>query len=148
MGLGTTTWPPVRLHVDRADLQTLYCHACVPKENVVALPNGDLSCGKEMYTAVAQLASSCLMSLLSDALRGVSLEKVSQIAGTTLQTRREPYEDASSFLDKENTESPSGPSSQGTGSRYTPSVSLINRKISLRFRSSCRITDIPSQGED
>ncbi|KAF5120875.1 hypothetical protein E5D57_013211 [Metarhizium anisopliae] len=138
----------ILLHVDRADLQTLYCHACVPEEDVGGSPSGGLTNDKVMYTAVAQLASFCLLSLQSDALRGALLEKALQIADAILQTWGEPYADAVCVPEVENTESSSAPSSQGTGSRYTSSVSPINRKISLRSKSSCRSTDVFAKGDE
>lgn len=138
----------ILLYVNRDDLQTLYCHACIPEEDVGEPLDGDLADDKVMYTAVAQLASFCLLSLLSDNLRGVSLEEALQTADATLQIWREPYKDAACVSEAENTRSSSAPSSQETGSRYTSSVSPINRKISLRSRSSCRPTDIITKDDD
>ncbi|KAM3509227.1 hypothetical protein MY11210_006410 [Beauveria gryllotalpidicola] len=135
------------LHVDRADLQTLYCHACVPEQDVGAVPSGTLTDDTIMYTAVAQLASFVLLSLRSEALRGASLEGASQAAAATLKMWKEPYEDAASVLEMETTDS-SCSSSQETGSRYSSSVSPLHRKRTLRSRSSCKTTDLPREGDD
>jgi hypothetical protein len=136
------------LHVDRADLQTLYCHACVPEEDVGGPADGNLAGDNIMHTAVAQLASFFLLSLRSDALRGVSLEEASQTAEATLKMWKEQYEGTARVLGLENTESSSPLSSQETGSRYTSSVSPINRKISLRSKSSCRATNTLAGNDD
>jgi hypothetical protein len=45
------------LHVDRSDLKTLYCHACLPGEDVGDPSDGDWASNRVAYTAVAQLAS-------------------------------------------------------------------------------------------
>ena len=57
------------LHVDRADPQTLFCHPCVPDEDVGEVSGEDWA-EKMVYTAVAQLASFFLVSLRSDAFQG------------------------------------------------------------------------------
>jgi hypothetical protein len=49
----------VFLHVRQDDLRTMYYHLCVPGDN----GNGDVK-----HTAVAQLASLCLLTLQSEAL--------------------------------------------------------------------------------
>ncbi|EGX87752.1 hypothetical protein CCM_09374 [Cordyceps militaris CM01] len=133
------------LHVDRADLQTLYCHTCLPEEDVGAVPDGALTDDTLMHTAVAQLASFFLLSLRSEALRGASLEAASQRASATLKPWPEPYEDAACVVEVEKTDS-SSDSSQETGSRYTPSVSPTPRKT--RSRSSCKATDLTTEGDD
>jgi len=135
------------LHVDQADLQTLYCHVCVPEEDVGESSEEGLVDNKVMYTAVAQLASFCLLSLLSDALRGLSLEEASQAASATLRTWGEPYEDSALLPKAQETESSSAPSSQ-EGSRYTSSVSPSTRKVALRRRPSCRGTDAVAKGDE
>ncbi|OAA42628.1 hypothetical protein NOR_04759 [Metarhizium rileyi] len=91
----------ILLHVDRADLQTLYCHACVPEEDVGGLLSSDPANDKVMYTAVAQLASFCLLTLQSDALKGASLEKALQTTDDILQTWGKPYADALCVLEAE-----------------------------------------------
>ena len=60
------------------------------RKNVGGSLDERLADDKVMCTAVGQLASFCLLSLQSDAFRGVSLEKASQAAEATLQTWREP----------------------------------------------------------
>ncbi|KAJ6779701.1 hypothetical protein PWT90_07312 [Aphanocladium album] len=134
------------LHVDRADLQTLYCHPCVPEEDVGTVPDGVLADDTMMYTAVAQLASFFLLSLRSEALRGVLLEEALQTAAATLKIWKEPYDDAVSIVGVDKTDS-SPLSSQEAGSRYTSSVSPIHRQIYLRS-SSCKTADLPTEHDD
>lgn len=140
------------LHVDRSDLQTLYCHPCVPEEDVGDLSVRDRADNGVAYTAVAQLASFCLLTLLSSALRGASLDDMSHAAEATLQAWPEPYGDAGLILSAEDTESPSAPSassSQATDANFTSSAGATGRKIGLRSKSSCRTTDeIAEDDED
>lgn len=126
------------LYVDRADLQTLYCHPCVPDEDVGEASAGDwadnMSC-----TAVAQLASFCLLSLQAEALKGPLLDAALQRAEVTLRKWTEPYEEAAQFLETENAESSVASSSQSTeGSEYVSSASPTGRVVPLRSRSSCK----------
>lgn len=140
------------LHVDRSDLQTLYCHACVPQEDVDAAAGENWAEHQVMYTAVAQLASFCLLSLLSEALRGAALEATSEMAAATLKKWRDPYEyeDAPLRAGTEETESStaSSSSSQETDPDFTSSVGPTGRKISLRSKSSCRAAEPPPKKED
>ncbi|KAG5749606.1 hypothetical protein H9Q70_007735 [Fusarium xylarioides] len=124
------------LHIDRADPRTLYCHPCVPDEDV----------GEVSDTAVAQLASFCLLSLQSEPLRGASLDAASQKAEATLRKWREPYEDAA------DTDSSSASSSEGSegseDSEFTSNAVPTGREVSLRPRSSCRPAAVPRRDED
>lgn len=129
------------LHVDPADLQTLYCHPCVPEEDVGEVSDGDWTDDKVSYTAVAQLASICLLSLRSETLKGASLDARSRKAEKTLKKWREPYNDAAHLLgaEDEDTDSPSASSLQITeGSDFMSVAASAGREISLRSRSSCR----------
>jgi len=127
------------LHIDRADPQTLYCHPCVPDEDVGDVSDADWADDRVSYTAVAQLASFCLLSLRSETLRGPSLDAALQKTEATLRKWREPYEDAAHLLGMEDTDSPSASSSQATeGSESTSNAAPAGRKVPLRPRSSCR----------
>ncbi|KAM5361213.1 hypothetical protein ACJA88_014552 [Fusarium oxysporum] len=108
------------LHIDRANPQTLYCHPCVPDEDVGESSDGDWADDKVSYTAAAQLASFCLLSLRSEALKGASLDAALRKAEAALMKWREPYDDAARLLGAEDTNSPSASSSQATeGSEST-----------------------------
>ncbi|PGH20338.1 hypothetical protein AJ80_03606 [Polytolypa hystricis UAMH7299] len=129
----------VFLHIDRADTQTLYYHLCVPDEEVGEPSINDWT-NKVSRTAVAQLASFCLLSLRSDALEGGSLNAAEQEANVALRRWREPYEDAAHLLEIEDTDSQSAASlSQATdGSEFKSNAGPTGREVSLRSRSSCR----------
>ncbi|KAJ0126413.1 hypothetical protein HZ326_30480, partial [Fusarium oxysporum f. sp. albedinis] len=89
------------LHIDRANPQTLYCHPCVPDEDVGEASDWDWAGDTVSYTAAAQLASFCLLSLRSEALKGASLDAASRKAEAALKKWREPYDDAARLLGAE-----------------------------------------------
>ncbi|KAI8674491.1 hypothetical protein NCS57_00347000 [Fusarium keratoplasticum] len=129
----------VFLHIDRSDPQTLYCHPCVPDEDVGESSDGDWTDDKASYTAVAQLASFCLLSLRSEAPRGSSLDAASREAEATLRKWSEPYDGAARLVGAEDTDSPSVSSSQATdGSEFMSHAVPAGRQVALRSRSSCR----------
>ncbi|KAM4057222.1 metalloprotease-like protein [Hirsutella rhossiliensis] len=127
----------VLLHIDQEDLQTLYYHLCVPDEEVVEALAGDRA-GQVPYTAVAQLAGFCLLSLQSEALRGNSLNTALQKARKELKIWGEPYEDAVLSFEAEGVNSSSQSSSQGTdGSEFQCVADPTKRVYPLRSKSSC-----------
>ncbi|KAJ4320998.1 hypothetical protein N0V84_005579 [Fusarium piperis] len=131
------------LHIDRADPQTLYCHPCVPDEDVGEVSDADWTDDKVSYTAVAQLASFGLLSLRSEPPKGASLDAASRKAEATLRKWREPYDDAARLLGVDDTDSPSASSSQATeGSEFMSNAVPAGREVSLRSRSSCRATAV------
>ncbi|RSM01113.1 hypothetical protein CEP52_008754 [Fusarium oligoseptatum] len=123
------------LHIDQSNPQTLYCHPCVPDEDVgESSDGGDWTDDKVSYTAVAQLASFCLLSLRSQALRGASLDAASREAEATLRKWSEPYDASSQATD---------------GSEFISHVAPADRKVTLRSRSSCRAAmDFGKDGKD
>ncbi|KAG7114488.1 hypothetical protein HYQ44_008272 [Verticillium longisporum] len=138
------------LHIDRADLQTLYCHPCVPVEDV-----GEASTGywadKVSYTAAAQLASFCLLSLRSEALKGASLDAALLKAEAILKKWRDPYQDSAHLVAAADAKSlsPSASSSQGTeGSEFISTAGAVGREISLRSRSSWRAAAVLRRDEE
>ncbi|EXM15009.1 hypothetical protein FOTG_16626 [Fusarium oxysporum f. sp. vasinfectum 25433] len=136
------------LHIDRANPQTLYCHPCVPDEDVGEASDGDWADDKVSYTAAAQLASFCLLSLRSEALKGASLDAALRKAEAALKKWREPYDDAARLLGAEDTNSPSASSSQATeGSEFMSSAVPASREVSLRSRPSCRSTAVLRRDE-
>ncbi|KAL7755596.1 hypothetical protein ACKLNR_014694 [Fusarium oxysporum f. sp. zingiberi] len=136
------------LHIDRANPQTLYCHPCVPDEYVGEASDGDWADDKVSYTAAAQLASFCLLSLRSEALKGASLDAALRKAEAALKKWREPYDDAARLLGAGDTNSPSASSSQATeGSEFMSSAVPASREVSLRSRPSCRSTAVLRRDE-
>ncbi|KAH7377118.1 hypothetical protein B0T11DRAFT_273543 [Plectosphaerella cucumerina] len=137
------------LHVDRADPLTLYCHPCLPDEDVGEASTEDLS-ERVSHSAVGQLASFCLLSLRSEALQGASLDVALQRAEGTLRKWREPYEDAARLLEAVDSCSSFASSSQATeGSEFTSNAGPTGRDISLRSKSSCRAAAVLRRdGED
>ncbi|KJZ68727.1 hypothetical protein HIM_11879 [Hirsutella minnesotensis 3608] len=138
----------VFLHMDRDNPQTLYYHLCVPDEEVVEASPGDR--GRQVpHTAVAQLASFCLLSLRSEALRGDSLDSALQKARKELKKWGEPYEDAVRLLETEGADSSSPSSSQGTdGSEFQSVAGPTKRVYPLRSRSSCMDAAVRRRNED
>ncbi|KAJ4177368.1 hypothetical protein NW767_015142 [Fusarium falciforme] len=129
----------VFLHIDRSDPQTLYCHPCVPDEDVGEPSDEDWTDDKLSYTAAAQLASFCLLSVRSEALRGTSLDAAPRRAKATLRKWSEPYDGAARLVGTEDTDSPSVSSSQATdGSEFRSHAVPADRQVALRSRSSCR----------
>ncbi|KAF6528167.1 hypothetical protein HZS61_008469 [Fusarium oxysporum f. sp. conglutinans] len=136
------------LHIDRANPQTLYCHPCVPDEDAGEASDGDWTDDKVSYTAAAQLASFCLLSLRSEALKGASLDAASRKAEAALKKWREPYDDAARLLGAEDTNSSSASSSQATeGSEFMSNAVPASREVSLRSRPSCRSTAVLRRDE-
>ncbi|KAH7190382.1 hypothetical protein DER44DRAFT_753204 [Fusarium oxysporum] len=124
------------LHIDRANPQTLYCHPCVPDEDVGEASDGDWADDKVSYTAAAQLASFCLLSLRSEALKGASLDAALRKAEAALK------------MEGADTNSPSASSSQATeGSEFMSSAVPASREVSLRSRPSCRSTAVLRRDE-
>ncbi|KAJ4312111.1 hypothetical protein N0V84_010089 [Fusarium piperis] len=118
------------LFVDFADLQTLYCHPCVPDEDVGAWTDD-----KASYTAVAQLASFCLLSLQSEALKGSQHEVLWGRAKTTLKTWKNLYDDETQDADSPSTSSqPSTSASQQTqGSEYVPEDEMSESALTRQY---------------
>ncbi|PNY21914.1 Uncharacterized protein TCAP_07188 [Tolypocladium capitatum] len=139
----------VFLHFDRAEPQTLYYHLCVPDEEVGEASAGDWA-GPLSYTAVAQLASFCLLSLRSEALKGDSLDAALQKAKKELATWGEPYEDAAHLLEAESANSPSASSSPDTDSSvFRSKATPAGREYPLRSKSSCKAAAVlPGDSDD
>ncbi|KAF5978417.1 metalloprotease [Fusarium coicis] len=136
------------LHIDRANLQTLYCHPCMPNEDVGESSDGHLADDKVSYTAAAQLASFCLLSLRSEALKGAPLDAAFRKAEAELKKWREPYDDMARLVGVEDTNSSSASSSQATEvSEFMSSAAPASREVSLRSRTSCRSTAVLRRGE-
>jgi hypothetical protein len=123
------------LHVDRSDLQSLYCHACLPDEDVGDPAGEGWVNNKLAYTAIAQLASFCLLTLLSDPVKGISLDEAWCKAEATLKTWPELY-DAGSLSDENLDPSPV------SASQSTDANSATGRRIGLRPRPLRKTTDI------
>ncbi|KAI2624290.1 hypothetical protein GGR54DRAFT_595860 [Hypoxylon sp. NC1633] len=120
----------VFLHVKQDDLRTLYYHLCVPDEEAAG-GNGDI---KEAYTAVAQLASFCLLALRSEALQGSALNEVLEKASLELQSWPEPYKEADDEDDHQ--EISSGSDSPPTR-QYCTQACLLGLKKGLDLDENC-----------
>ncbi|CAI6091435.1 unnamed protein product, partial [Clonostachys chloroleuca] len=136
------------VHFDRADPQTLYCHPCVPDEDV-----GETSVANwadnTIYTAVAQLSSLLLLSLESNALQGAILDAALESANAALARWPEPYEDAAHFLSAEDTGSSLAPSSSPLrGDEFTSTAAPTGRVVPLRSRSSCGNPALPRRDNE
>ncbi|KAL6359116.1 hypothetical protein LRP88_09316 [Fusarium phalaenopsidis] len=127
----------VFLHIDRSDPQTLYCYPCVPDEDVGESSDDDWTDDKVSYTAVAQLASFCLLSLRSEALRGALLDAASRKAEETLRKWSEPYDGAARLVGAEDTNSPSVSSQATDDPEFMSRAAPADRRVALRSRSSC-----------
>nr|A0A516F183.1 RecName: Full=Meiotic driver SPOK4; AltName: Full=Spore killer 4 [Podospora anserina]QDO72524.1 spore killer protein 4 [Podospora anserina] len=134
------------LYVDRDDWQTLYCHPCLPADDV-GEPTNDWT-DRLSHTAVAQLVSFCLSSFQSEALEGQSLETALSVAKATLKTWSESYADVA-YLGLEPPELSSAASSQNTeNSEYTSEAKPTGRKVALRSQSSCKPAAVLPQGNE
>ncbi|KND92635.1 hypothetical protein TOPH_02900 [Tolypocladium ophioglossoides CBS 100239] len=140
----------VFLYIDRANPQTLYYHLCVPAEDVGKASAGDVA-DKASHTAVAQLASFCLLSLRSEALEGVSLDAALQKAKMTLRKWREPYEDTALEAEGSDSTSTSASASQesqeSNESNFTSKAAPASRELSLRSKS-CKPAAVLRRDED
>ncbi|ROT38612.1 hypothetical protein SODALDRAFT_311485 [Sodiomyces alkalinus F11] len=138
------------LYVDRTHPETLYCHPCIPGEEVGEMSTTDWP-DMAPYTAVAQLASFCLLSLRSEALQGAALEAALQKAQRVLRKWSDPYEDAAN-LETHSPSAAASSSSQTTetteGSNFVSSARPAGREFLLRSRSSCRDTTDVRRDED
>ncbi|KND86242.1 hypothetical protein TOPH_09131 [Tolypocladium ophioglossoides CBS 100239] len=138
----------VLLHIDRADLQTLYYHLCVPDEEVTAETSAEGWASQASHTAVAQLASFCLLSLRSEALKGEALDAALLEAEKELKEWGTPYDDAAQLHGGDGADSSSTTSSSGSdGSDFKLEASPATRKYPLRSRSSCKTAEVLG-GED
>ncbi|KAI1271441.1 hypothetical protein F5Y07DRAFT_382939 [Xylaria sp. FL0933] len=144
----------VLLHIKLDNTQTLYYHLCVLDEDAdfagddeVDDEGGDLKVSK---TAVAQLASFCLLTLRSEALQGSALEDLWSTA--KLKRWPEPYDKAEEHLGAEDTDtSVSEPSSQETIASLYETKAKIGpavREYSLRSRASCKNTEAARRRDD
>jgi len=131
-------------------LRILYCHQCVPGEEADDGADDRADDKNEgvrvSHTAVAQLASFCLLALQSEALQGAALEGLSQRPKTEPKSWPHPYEEAEELLeveDMDTSQSESSPqataaSLYGDRSKTRPVV----REFSLRSRTTCRNTAV------
>ncbi|TWU70360.1 hypothetical protein ED733_000046 [Metarhizium rileyi] len=137
------------LHMDRSEPQTLFCHPCVPNEDVGEVSVEDWA-DKMMYTAVAQLVSFSLLSLQYDPLQGILLEAALERAGAALKKWPEPYEHPAHLSSAEDTESSvaaSSSSRQGSDQDFTPDVAAPHRVVPLRS-TSWKDPPLPSRNDE
>ncbi|KAH8715381.1 hypothetical protein HC256_004207 [Beauveria bassiana] len=137
----------VLLYYDRAEPLVLRWHLCVP-DKMVTRPTAELQVEQVSQTAVAQLASFCLLSLRSRALTGRPLqEAMNQAEGILKKWKREAYTDPVTPQESDDTDSSSSMPSRGTDKSFACDASPVARKYPLR-KSSCKDSTTPLESRD
>ncbi|KAM3505791.1 hypothetical protein MY11210_007830 [Beauveria gryllotalpidicola] len=139
----------VQLTYDRAEPLVLRWRLCIPN-NVEAHGPAEAQISQLKQTAVAQLASFCLLSLHSTTLTGRSLEEALYHANLHLKRwKATRYEDPATPPESDGQASPALPS-RGTDKSYLSDASPSTNKYTLRSRASCKDGTVPSQtrGDD
>ncbi|EJP61042.1 metalloprotease-like protein [Beauveria bassiana ARSEF 2860] len=135
----------VLLYYDRAEPLVLRWHLCVPDKMVIR-PTAELHVEQVSQTAVAQLASFCLLSLRSQALTGRPLKKaMNQAEGILKKWKREAYTDPVTPQESDGTDSSSSMPSRGTDKSFACDDSPVARKYPLR---SCKGSTAPLKSRD
>ncbi|KAJ2977695.1 hypothetical protein NQ176_g4224 [Zarea fungicola] len=139
----------VLLHYDHAEPLVLRWHLCVP-DKVVTPTTTEVQIDEVSHTAVAQLASFCLLSLGSPALTGRPLkDAVNQAASILKRWKREDYADPVTPPEQDETDSSSAPPSRGTDGSFDCDASPVTRKYPLRSRANCKDPEaLPEQPDD
>ncbi|KAM3552241.1 hypothetical protein MY1884_003652 [Beauveria asiatica] len=137
----------VLLYYDRAEPLVLRWHLCVPDKMVIR-PTAELHVEQMSQTAVAQLASFCLLSLRSQALTGRPLkEAMNQAEGILKKWKREAYTDPVTPQESDDTDSSSSMPSRGTDKSFACDASPVARKYPLRSKS-CKDSTAPLKSRD
>ncbi|EJP61471.1 metalloprotease-like protein [Beauveria bassiana ARSEF 2860] len=138
----------VLLYYDRAEPLVLRWHLCVPDKMVIR-PTAELHVEQVSQTAVAQLASFCLLSLRSQALTGRPLkDAMDQAEGILKKWKREAYTDPVTPQESDDTDSSSSMPSRGTDKTFACDESPVARKYPLRSKSSCKDSTAPLESRD
>ncbi|ATY66590.1 hypothetical protein A9K55_001137 [Cordyceps militaris] len=138
----------VLLYYARAEPLVLRWHLCVPDKMVIR-PTAELHVEQVSHTAVAQLASFCLLSLRSQALKGRPLkEAMDQAEGMLKKWKREAYTDPVTPQESDDTDSSSSMPSRGTDKSFAYDESPVARKYPLRSKSSCKDSTAPLESRD
>ncbi|KAM3560522.1 hypothetical protein ARSEF4850_003623 [Beauveria asiatica] len=138
----------VLLYYDRAEPLVLRWHLCVPDKMVIR-PTAELHVEQVSQTAVAQLASFCLLSLRSPALTGRPLkEAMNQAEGILKKWKREAYTDPVTPQESDDTDSSSSMPSRDTDTSFACDASPVARKYTLRSKSSCKESTAPLESRD
>ncbi|KAM3520209.1 hypothetical protein MY4038_009508 [Beauveria bassiana] len=140
----------VQLTYDRAEPLVLRWRLCIPN-NVEAQGTTEAQISQLYQTAVAQLASFCLLSLRSTTLTGRSLEEALHHAIIHLRLWKVTrYKDPATPPESDGKASPSAWPSRGTDKTYLSDGSPSTNKYPLRSRSraSCKDATMPSQTRD
>jgi hypothetical protein len=118
----------------------MYYHLCVP---------GDDESGVK-HTAVAQLASLCLLTLQSEALQGPGLDKALARVEVELQKWLDPYKGAEEYIESVECSQSTLSTQMSIGSEYIPKAEpgQINRKYSFRTRLTCKDSATPRDNKD
>ncbi|XWW94389.1 hypothetical protein V2A60_002332 [Cordyceps javanica] len=135
----------VQLTYDRAEPLVLRWRLCIPN-NVEAQGTTEAQISQLYQTAVAQLASFCLLSLRSTTLTGRSLEEALHHANLHLKIWKVTrYKDPATPPESDVKASPSTWPSRGTDKTYLSDGSPSTNKYPLRSRASCKDATVPSQ---
>ncbi len=138
----------VELYYDRAEPLVLRWHLCVP-DKVVPRATAEVQVEDVSQTAVAQLASFCLLSLRSQALTGRLLkEALDQAEGTLKKWKKEAYTDPVTPQESDDTDSSSSMPSRGIDKSFACDISPVTRKYPLRSKSSCKDSTAPPKWRD
>ncbi|OAA45720.1 hypothetical protein ISF_09588 [Cordyceps fumosorosea ARSEF 2679] len=137
----------VLLYYNQAEPLVLRWHLCVADKMVIR-PAAELHVEQVSQTAVAQLASFCLLSLRSQALTGRPLqEAMNQTEGILKKWKREAYTDPVTPQESDDTDSSSSVPSRGTDKSFACDASPVTRKYPLR-KSSCKDSTAPLESRD
>ena len=133
------------LYVDSADPQTLFCHVCIPSKDLDALGEDEFGVWNDALsrTAMAQLASFCLLTLKSDAVDASRLEAHMAQIRSVLNQWPVPY----SVIGEEQGPQPSSSLLEPASSRSKREV--LPTKMKFRSQSSCKpLTILPPDDQD
>ncbi|OAA41278.1 hypothetical protein NOR_05356 [Metarhizium rileyi] len=137
----------VLLYYNQAEPLVLRWHLSIPGK-VVTRPTAEVQVEQVSQTAVAQLASFCLLSVRSQALTGHLLrEAMVQTEGVLKKWKREAYTDPVTPQESDDSDSSSSIPSRGTDETFACDESPAARKYSLR-KSSCRDSTAPLKSRD
>ncbi|KAK8149449.1 hypothetical protein G3M48_006909 [Beauveria asiatica] len=140
----------VQLTYDRAEPLVLRWRLCIPN-NVEAQGPGttEAHISQLNQTAVAQLASFCLLSLRSTTLTGRSLEEALHHANLHLKIWKvTSYKDPTTPPESDGTASQSASSSQDPDKTFVSDETASTNKYTLRSRASCKDATVPPQTRD
>ncbi|KAM3547490.1 hypothetical protein ARSEF4850_009996, partial [Beauveria asiatica] len=140
----------VQLTYDRAEPLVLRWRLCIPNNVEAQGPSTtEAHISQLNQTAVAQLASFCLLSLRSTTLTGRSLEEALHHANLHLKIWKvTSYKDPATPPESDGTASQSASSSQDPDKTFVSGETASTNKYTLRSRASCKDATVPPQTRD